>query len=152
MLASSSISNVDFRWIFSFHLVRIMHYEQMMWCALTDHTIPCSTTAHIIFIGCHGDNTGIFVIWYTEAWPAVIFKVGLRMCQCLECWHDLLPSSHPMVVFQISLHWIVPANAKRCPNAVLMLGQRLRRWPNIKTTLGQRIMFDGVYVFKQFLN
>ena len=26
----------------------------------------------------------------------------------------------------------------------LMLGQRLRRWPNIKPTLGERLMFPGV--------
>ena len=30
-----------------------------------------------------------------------------------------------------------PAKTRRCPNVVLMLKQRRRRWPNIKTTLGQ---------------
>ena len=29
-----------------------------------------------------------------------------------------------------------PSNSTRSPNAVLMLGQRRRRWPNIKTSLG----------------
>ena len=29
-----------------------------------------------------------------------------------------------------------PANASRSANVGLMLGQRLRRWPNIKSTLG----------------
>ena len=29
------------------------------------------------------------------------------------------------------------------PNVVLMLAHRLRRWTNIKTTLGQRIVFAG---------
>ena len=29
-----------------------------------------------------------------------------------------------------------PANARRSANVGLMLGQRLRRWPNIKSTLG----------------
>ena len=33
------------------------------------------------------------------------------------------------------------------PNVVLMLGQRLRRWPNIKTTLGQRLVFFGRVYF-----
>ena len=30
------------------------------------------------------------------------------------------------------------ANSRRLPNVVLMLDQRLRRWPNNKTALGQR--------------
>ena len=29
------------------------------------------------------------------------------------------------------------------PNVVLMLFQRLRRWNNIKTALGERILFVG---------
>ena len=29
----------------------------------------------------------------------------------------------------------------RCNNDVLMLTQRLRRWPNIKTSLFQRVVF-----------
>ena len=29
------------------------------------------------------------------------------------------------------------------PNAVSMLDQRLRRWPNIEPTLGECIMFEG---------
>ena len=31
----------------------------------------------------------------------------------------------------------VPTNTLRLPNAGLMLGQRLRRWPNIKPTLSE---------------
>ena len=36
-----------------------------------------------------------------------------------------------------------PANKGRSLNIVLMLGQRLRRWPNIKTSLGQYLIFLG---------
>ena len=36
-----------------------------------------------------------------------------------------------------------PANKGRSLNGVLMLGQRLRRWPNIKTSLGQYLIFLG---------
>ena len=32
-------------------------------------------------------------------------------------------------------------NTKRVPNAGFMLGQRRRRWPNIKPALGQRLVF-----------
>ena len=35
-------------------------------------------------------------------------------------------------------------NIRRWTNVVLMLGQRRRRWPNNKTTLGQRLVFPRV--------
>ena len=35
-----------------------------------------------------------------------------------------------------------PSNPRRSPDAGLMLGQRRRRWPNIKTTSGERLGFD----------
>ena len=36
-----------------------------------------------------------------------------------------------------------PANTRNRPNADLMLGQRRRRWPNIKSTLGQPFVRTG---------
>ena len=36
-----------------------------------------------------------------------------------------------------------PASTTLWPNAVVMLAHRLRRWPNITTTLGQRLLFAG---------
>ena len=36
------------------------------------------------------------------------------------------------------------ANTRRWTNVVLMLGQRRRRWPNIKTTLAQGLVFAVV--------
>ena len=38
---------------------------------------------------------------------------------------------------------IYPANTMRSPNVVSMLGRRRRHRANIKTTLGQRIVFAG---------
>ena len=38
----------------------------------------------------------------------------------------------------------VPANTTRWNNAVLMLAQRLRRWPNNKTSLLQSVVLAGV--------
>ena len=35
------------------------------------------------------------------------------------------------------------ADAKHSPNVVLLLGKRLRRWPNSKPTLGERFVFAG---------
>ena len=37
-----------------------------------------------------------------------------------------------------------PANTTRWNNDVLMLAQRLRRWPNIKTSLFQRVVSAGL--------
>ena len=34
-----------------------------------------------------------------------------------------------------------PTNTARSPSAVLLLVQRLRRWPNINTALGERVVF-----------
>ena len=39
----------------------------------------------------------------------------------------------------------IPANTKRLPNAGLMMGQRRRRWHNIKQALGDRLVFAGIY-------
>ena len=36
-----------------------------------------------------------------------------------------------------------PVNTRRLPNVGFMLGQRRRRWTNLKLTLGQRVMFAG---------
>ena len=38
----------------------------------------------------------------------------------------------------------IPANMIRWPNVGLLLGQRRRRWPYSKPTLGQRLMFAGI--------
>ena len=37
------------------------------------------------------------------------------------------------------------ASSRHRPNVVLMLVHRLRRWPNIKTTLVQRVVFTEKY-------
>ena len=36
-----------------------------------------------------------------------------------------------------------PENTGHSPNALSMLGQRLRRWPNIETALGECPVFAG---------
>ena len=41
-----------------------------------------------------------------------------------------------MLVFPVRASDI-PANTGHLPNVDWMLGQRLRRWPNIQTTLGE---------------
>ena len=42
---------------------------------------------------------------------------------------------------------LLPANTKHSLNAVSMLAHRLRRWPNIKTALGEYPVFAGLYVW-----
>ena len=41
----------------------------------------------------------------------------------------------------------IPANTRRLRNVGLTLAHRLRSWPNNSTTLGKRLMFDGIYLF-----
>ena len=43
-----------------------------------------------------------------------------------------------------AVHDTVRANMRHWPNVDLLLAHRLRRWPNSKPTLGQRLMFAGV--------
>ena len=38
----------------------------------------------------------------------------------------------------------IPANTGYSPNAVSMLGHRLRRWPNIEIALGECPVFAGI--------
>ena len=40
--------------------------------------------------------------------------------------------------------WPIPENTTRRNNDVLLLAQRLRRWPNIKTSLFQRVLFARI--------
>ena len=39
--------------------------------------------------------------------------------------------------------WYIPTNAMRSTDVVVMLGQCCRRWPKIKATLDQGVVFDG---------
>ena len=38
----------------------------------------------------------------------------------------------------------IPTNTRRRPDAGLTLAHFLRRWPNMNTTSGQRLVFAGV--------
>ena len=48
--------------------------------------------------------------------------------------------------------WVYPANTRHSSDAVLMLGQRRRRWTNIKTALGECLVFAirGNYFIKNY--
>ena len=59
---------------------------------------------------------------------------------------DLKPALDERVLFTGWIHqgWVThPVNMRRSPNVDLMLAHRLRRWPNIKSTLGKRFVFAG---------
>ena len=50
--------------------------------------------------------------------------------------------------FDLSVDWTEnPADTRRWTNVVLMLGQRQRRWANIKTIFFQRIVSAGNLVY-----
>ena len=44
-----------------------------------------------------------------------------------------------------------PTNTRRLSKVGLMLGQRRRRWPSIKPTLDQRLVFVGLTVGKNYI-
>ena len=46
--------------------------------------------------------------------------------------------------------WCLPENKRPRNNAVLMLGQRRRRWPNIRTPLLYRLLFAGLLLVGWF--
>ena len=52
----------------------------------------------------------------------------------------LMKGKQPTKKFVMSF----PANTRRRPNVVLMLGRRQRRRANSKTTLGQYLVFAGL--------
>ena len=58
--------------------------------------------------------------------------------------HGLLPGFKPEVIVLSAIS--CPVNTRRWNNAVLMLGQRRRRWANIKTALFHRLVFAGCLV------
>ena len=48
-----------------------------------------------------------------------------------------------LVQAHCGLSWACPGNTRRSSNVGLSLAHRLRRWPNISLTLGQRLVFAG---------
>ena len=65
-----------------------------------------------------------------------------------ELWglHDagwIIYQSYSYIQLFTGVNVLSPANTTRWNNDVLMLAQRLRRWPNIKTSLFQRFVFAG---------
>ena len=52
---------------------------------------------------------------------------------------------HALILWE--LHHSDPVCFMCSPDVVLMLGQRHRRWPNIKPTLGQHIVLAGLTFF-----
>ena len=57
------------------------------------------------------------------------------------------PYNRAAVISPANLHGLAghlfPTTTRHWPDVVLMLARRLRRRPNIKTTLGQRLVFAG---------
>ena len=54
------------------------------------------------------------------------------------------PYQMTAVIYLTLVYAIPAANTTRCNNDVLILGQRRRRWANIKTSLFQSVVFAGM--------
>ena len=77
------------------------------------------------------------------------FAVKHIWCGCYDL--DLLTprpfcrfTTERVLIERINQPPTIPANTACWNNDVLMLAQRLRRWPNIKTSLVQRVVFAGM--------
>ena len=72
--------------------------------------------------------------------PAVWYIVLLQSrCGLYQQVGDVEPMPLVQCLFRE-----IPANTRRSANVGLMLGQRRRRWPNIKPTLAERLVFAGM--------
>ena len=57
----------------------------------------------------------------------------------MKCEHRFLICESTIKSIFYKPHTALPAKTGRSPNAGTMLTHRLRRWPNIETTLGERV-------------
>ena len=82
------------------------------------------------------------MLFWSFMWPetCVITCVKIKIC-----WFHARPKSNNNIEAKYFVRWVFSENTRRCPNVVLMMGQRLRRWPIINTALGQRLKLLGNY-------
>ena len=71
--------------------------------------------------------------------------------QRLWRWSNIVQILHKCFVYWVGT--VLPAKTRRSANVGLVLAHRLRSWPNISSTLGQRLVFarlvrtrGGVYI------
>ena len=64
----------------------------------------------------------------------------------VQSWTNVVQMFYKCFVFAGHPPESHPANTRRWAIVVLMLGRRRRRWPNIKTTLAQRLEFAGTAI------
>ena len=78
---------------------------------------------------------------YTPLWGEIHSqrRLSIRMYILVSSWHLSGQVTHTH-----ALHgWVDPANTRWNPNVALMLGQRRRRWSDIKATLGRCLVLAG---------
>ena len=85
---------------------------------------------------------GSMLIW----WFPVNINLTYITCMCLCDSLDVLENYILNWKYCIDLCQI-PENTTRWPNAWKMLAQRRRRWFNINTALGQRLVFAGIHLY-----
>ena len=103
------------------------HYKYLnSFSAWTDLYVRiCSTSfARVIVTSILAIRMTKITVWYVNMWAKVVTHVH----------------GHP----QANSSNCSPANTGHWPNVVSMLGQRHRRWVNIKTTSGQCLVFAGL--------
>ena len=63
-----------------------------------------------------------------------------------HCGRGIIEIKHSACLFTVCLPFSIqhPANTMCWPNVGLMLAQRRRRWASVSSTLGQRLVFEGM--------
>ena len=73
---------------------------------------------------------------------------GRDSSQSPTCWIFQVKQIHPSTASERTTRQrkYLPSNTRHSSNNVLMLGQRQRRWSNIKISLGKCLVFSGLSV------
>ena len=81
-------------------------------------------------------STNVFLSFLNMVSPLIF------LCEAKHCYAENIRLR--VVKVRFFSDGSLPANTRRLPNAGLMLGHRLRRWPNIKPEFGDRLVFSGL--------
>ena len=99
----------------------------------------------------NAQTTSYVLLWRVCCVESYLFgsKSELTVLMKSIYWENGFNSIHLVhgwcnVIVRVSSHQTLPANTRPKPNVVLMLGQRLLCWPNIKTALALRLLIAGL--------
>ena len=95
-------------------------------------------------------NSNLSTPWWRH-WIFVMQRMCMFNVVCVKNWEQQYCSSIPdigltlgLIIASMMFQHALPANLTHEHSVCLILGQRRRRWTNIKPTLGEYIVFSGL--------